>query len=55
MECKKCKRALPEDSKEKLCENCRGKRAQGIKDVVKAVLAVGGAVFSALTLIVVTK
>ncbi|KUO78066.1 MAG: hypothetical protein APF81_25710 [Desulfosporosinus sp. BRH_c37] len=54
MECKKCKRPLPEGSKEKLCENCRGKRAQGIKDVGKAVLAVCGTVLS-LALVVVTK
>ena len=51
MECKKCKRPLPEGSKEKLCENCRGKRAQGIKD---GVIAVGGTVLS-LALFVVTK
>lgn len=54
MECKKCKRTLPEGSKEKLCENCRGKRAQAIKDAGKAVLAVGGTVLS-LALVVVTK
>lgn len=54
MECKKCKRPLPQGSKVKLCENCRGKRAQGIKDASKAILAVGGTVVS-LALVVVSK
>lgn len=54
MECKKCKRSLPEASKPKLCENCRGKRAQSIKDAGKTALAVGGTVLS-LALVVVTR
>ena len=54
MECKKCKRSLPEGSKEKWCENCKGKRAQSIKDAGKAALAVGGTVLS-VALLVVTK
>ena len=51
MECKKCKRPLLEGSKEKLCENCKGKRAQGIKEVL---LAAGGVAVT-LVLAVVTK
>lgn len=54
MECKKCKRSLPEGTKHKTCENCRGKKAQGIKDAGKTFLAVGGTVLS-LALVVVTK
>jgi hypothetical protein len=54
MECKKCKRPLPEGTKAKLCENCRGKRVQIIKDAGAAALVVGGTVAS-LALFVVTR
>lgn len=54
MECKKCKRPLPEGSKYKYCENCRGKRAQAVKELGRAALAIGGTVLS-LVLVVVTK
>lgn len=51
MECKKCKRPLTKGTKYKTCQNCRGKKAQGIKDAGKALLAAGGT----LALFVVTK
>lgn len=54
MECKKCKKPLPKGSKGKLCESCRGKRAQNIKDTGKAVLQVSGAALS-LVLVIATK
>jgi len=41
MECKKCKRPLPGTSKGKLCEHCKGKIAQSIKDGSKIIIAAG--------------
>ncbi len=54
MECKKCKRPLPEWSKEKLCENCRGKKAQTIKNIGKTILTIGGTALS-IVVVVITK
>lgn len=54
MECKKCKRSLPDGSKNRLCENCRGKRAQSIKNAGKAVIVIGGTIMS-LAVVILTN
>lgn len=54
MKCIKCKRILPAGSKEKLCENCRGKRAETIKTATKTFLAVCAAAGS-ITMAVITR
>ena len=52
MECKKCKRELPEDYKYKTCEQCRGKRAETLKtalvSTVGVLVAVGTAIGTVL-------
>ena len=50
MECKKCKRPLTKGTKYKTCENCRGKKAQGLKEFV----AVGGTLLS-LAVVVISR
>ena len=52
MECKKCNRDLPDDYKYKLCEQCRGKRAEALKKALVSttgvIIAVGSAVATVL-------
>lgn len=47
---KKCQRLLPEQYKHKLCENCRNKRINTIKDVGK-----GAATLAAIAVAFVTR
>ena len=39
MECKKCKRVLPDNYKHKYCENCINSMVDNAKNACKAVLA----------------
>ena len=52
MKCKKCGRTMPDKAKSKICENCRGKRAQLLKDVGKGAAAVGALALSVVVTVI---
>ncbi len=51
---KDCQKILPKDYKHKLCESCRNKRIDKVKNFGKGALAVGGTLLS-IGIAVITK
>lgn len=48
---KDCQKILPKDYKHKLCESCRNKRIEKVKDIGKDALGVVGAVIGLAVII----
>lgn len=51
--CKKCQKPLPEGYKHKKYESCRNVQVQGVKNGLKAVVGVAGAVASFAVVVVI--